>query len=180
LQQASDQRGVIAIEAVGHYGLEGNAGFHRLDHQRQRNLRFAMETRVLLATCQAAFRSVRRHVQRIVALRIDPQRDDGDDAVVDFTYSAKVLARHIVGGVAVLAVASIVDDQDPIGITSCQWLSLQQLRRSGSNGIGIPVGFGQEKLELLHRAVCAWHSGSAPASAVSVLFWSRGASNPAR
>ena len=43
-----------------------------------------------------------------------PQRGPGHDAVVDLAHRAQVMARHMVGGMAVLAVARVIDDQHAV------------------------------------------------------------------
>jgi hypothetical protein len=117
LQQRRFEVMVVAVKAVGHDGVKRYTCGPCLLDQAQSDLRFGAKRRVLLYPGQTLLRGVGHHMQRVVALPIGPQDGHGHDAIVDFAHRAQVLARHMLGGAAVLAipVSSITSTPEPEG-----------------------------------------------------------------
>ncbi len=99
---------------------------------------------------------------------------------VSLAVPAQPLMAHVRGLGPVLAIARIVDHQHPAAMRRGRRVCPQQLQPPGVDPVQIPPRFGQEELQRCTDRCCAPATGSAPASAVSVLFRSRGASSPAR
>jgi hypothetical protein len=122
----------------------------RLLDQVECNLRFRAKRRILLSPGQPLLGRVGHHMQRVVVHFVGPQRGHGDDAVVDLADRAQVLARHMIGGAALLAVPRVIDDQHTVGRWSRGRLGEQQRQAPGIDRFGVPGGLGEEKLQPLH------------------------------
>jgi hypothetical protein len=80
-------------------------------HQLHGQLRLGPEPRIPLAARQPGGRRVGHGMHRPIDPLVGPQAGHRDDAVVDLAHRAEILAGHVRGGGAVLAVAGVVDDQ---------------------------------------------------------------------
>ena len=87
---------------------------------------------------------------------------------------------HVRGLGPVLAVPAVVDHQHPAAMRRGRRIGPQQLQPPRIHLVSVPPGLGQEELQPLHRRMLRAGHRLGPANAVSVLFRSRGASNPAR
>ncbi len=151
--QRLDKPGVVAVQAVGHHRPERNAGLPGRRDQRGGQLRLGPKPRVALALGKPGRRRVGHQVQRPVAARIGPQAGDTDDAVVGLADRAKLLAGHMVGVVAVLAVAGVVDHQHPPRMRRGGRVGLEQPDPLLVDRLVVPGRFRQEPLQPLHLAV---------------------------
>ena len=109
--QRVGEAGVVAIGTVGHHRPEPDAGLQGGLDQLHGQLRLGLEPGIPLAGRQPRGRGVGHGVHRPVAALVGPQAGHGDDAVVDLADRAEILAGHMRGGGAVLAVAGVIDHQ---------------------------------------------------------------------
>jgi len=72
-------------------------------------------------------RSVGLDFQRVVDSLIGPQRAHGDHPIVYLSDARKVLAAHVGGLLALLAVASFVDDEGATVVRSASGIFQQEL-----------------------------------------------------
>jgi hypothetical protein len=77
---------------------------------------------------------------------IGPQRGYRDNAVVDLADGTQVLARHVIGRVAILAIARIVNHQHAAGRWRAVFGLHQQRKPLRGNRLRVPARFGQEEL----------------------------------
>jgi hypothetical protein len=87
---------------------------------------------------------------------------------------------HVRGRRAVLAVPAVIDHQHTRVVRGGRRIREQQFQPAVIDPLGIPPGSERKNCSRCTAGCCAPSAGSAPASAVSVLFRSRGASSPAR
>ena len=135
-------------------------------------------TRVLLAAGQPRRRGVGHGMHRPIAALIGPQAGHGDDAVVDLAHRAEVLAGHMRGGGAVLAVAGVVDDQHARIMGGGGRVLAQQLHPPVVDRSWSQADSDRNHCSRWTSRCWAPMIGSAPASPVSVLLRSRGSSRP--
>jgi hypothetical protein len=57
-----------------------------------------------------------------------PQRGDGDNAIVDLAHRVEILTGDMVGGAAILPIASIINDEHAIVGGRSQRISAEQLQ----------------------------------------------------
>jgi hypothetical protein len=111
---------------------------------------------------------------------VSPQRGDGDHAVTGLAVPAQPLMAHVRGRRAVLAVPAVIDHQHTRVVRGGRRIREQQFQPAVIDPLGIPPDSERKNCSRCTAGCCAPSAGSAPASAVSVLFRSRGASSPAR
>ena len=68
-----------------------------------------------------------------------------DNAVIDFSNRAQVLARHMIGGAALLAVAPVINDQDTVRRRGRGRFTSQQRQSFGIDRFAVPGSLGEEK-----------------------------------
>ncbi len=54
-------------------------------------------------------------MQRIIARLIGPQRDDRDNVIAYLAHRTQILPRHMIDGMALLAISRVVDREDALG-----------------------------------------------------------------
>ncbi len=64
---------------------------------------------------------------------------DGDDAVVDLADRTEILARDVIGGTALLALARVIDDEHAVGGRRSQGSGAEQLQIACDDRFGIPA-----------------------------------------
>jgi hypothetical protein len=104
-------------------------------------------------------------MEREIKTRVRPQAANCHNTVVDLADGAQVLAGHVIGLGARLAVPTIVDDEDPFLVGSGAGVIQEQLQTAGVNGGTIPGRLGEEVLELLHSRVLGILDRSGPSQA---------------
>ena len=125
-------------------------------------------------------RGIRHRIHRVIQPLIGPHRGDGHDPVASLAVPAQPLMTHVRGLGAVLAVPGIVDHQHPAAMRRGRRVRQQQLQPARVDPPGSHRDSDRKNCSRCTAGCCAPATGSAPASAVSVLFRSRGASSPAR
>ena len=109
--QGVGEAGIVTVEAVGHHRPEPAAGLLGGLDQLDGELRLGPKLRIALALGQPGCWRVRHRMHRPVAALVSPQAGHRDDAVVDLADRPQILAGHMGGGGAVLAVPGVVDHQ---------------------------------------------------------------------
>ena len=145
--QRSGEARVVAVGAVGHDRPEPDAGLLGGLHQFHGELWLGLEPGIALATRQPGRRSVGHGLHRPVAALVGPRAGHRDDAVVDLADRAEILAGHMGGGAAVLAVAGVVDHQRPSVVRGSGRVLTQQPHPPLVEQLMIPGRLGQEPLQ---------------------------------
>ena len=180
LRELAAEPVLVAVGAVRGHRPEREPRRPGPERQVRADRQLGPEPRIVLPLREVPRRGVRHRVHRIVQPLIGPHRGDGDHPVVGLAVPAQPLMAHVRGLHPVLAVPAVIDHQHPRIVRGGRRIRPQQLQPAGIDPLRVPPGLGEEELQPLHRRCCAPATGSAPASAVSVLFRSRGASSPAR
>jgi hypothetical protein len=102
---------VVAIETVGHDRTKGDSRGHGGVHQRLRYLRLGAKRRIRLAPGEPTRRGIRLPMQRLVHPLVGPERGHGAQPVVDLADGAELLAGHLGGLRAGLAIPGIIEHQ---------------------------------------------------------------------
>jgi hypothetical protein len=84
------------------------------------------------------------------------------NAIVDLAHRSQVLAGHMIGLDARLAVSTAIDDEDSLMVRTGAWVIQEQLQAAGVDGLTVPGGLGKEALELLHSEMFAVFDGPGP------------------
>ena len=122
-------------------------------HQLHGQLRLGPEPRIPLAARQPRRRRVGHRVHRPIDPLVGPQAGHRDDAVVDLAHRAQVLAGHMGGGGAVLAVAGVVQHQHAPVIGGGGRVLAQQPHPPVVDHLVVPGRFRKEPLQPLDLAV---------------------------
>jgi hypothetical protein len=117
-------------------------------------------------------------MERVVDALVRPQAADRHDPVLDLAARAEVLRRHMGGVRARLAVAGVVDDQDPVLMRGSGWITRQPSNRHALTASASQLDSERKNCSWWTGAAWASTIGSAPAKTVSVLARSRGNSSP--
>jgi hypothetical protein len=118
-------------------------------------------------------------MHRIVKPFVSPRRGDGDHAVIGFARAARPLMTHVRGLRAMRSPELLITSTPPpCGAVAGSVRSSSNLRLLTCSGSHRDSE--RKNCSRCTAACCASVTGSAPASAVSVLFRSRGASSPVR
>jgi hypothetical protein len=88
-------------------------------------------------------------MHRPIAALVGPEAGHGDDAVVGLADRAEVLAGHMRGRRAVLAVAGVVNHQHPSLVRGGGWIRAHQLHPPVVDGLVIPGRLRQKPLQPL-------------------------------
>jgi hypothetical protein len=130
-------------------------------------LRLGAETGIFFATFKVVRGGVGLDLQRVVESLISPKRAHGDHSIVYLTDARKVLAAHVGGLLALLAVASFVDDEGTSVVRSGSGIFQQELDPAPVYLFVIPPGLREEPLQALRLGRrCAPTTGSVLARAV--------------
>ena len=170
---------LIPVGAVRGHRPEREPRLPGPDRQVRADRQLGPEPRVALPLREVPRRGVRHRVHRVIQPLIGPHRGDGDHPVVGLAVPAQPLMAHVRGLLPSLRSPLSSITSTP-AVRGGRRIRQQQLQPPGIDPLRIPPRLRQEELQPLHRRCCAPATGSAPASAVSVLFRSRGASSPAR
>ena len=116
------------ISTVGHSRLEADAGCLCLLNESKRNARLGAKRRILPAASEPASRRIRHHMQGIITTLICPQAGHCHNAIVGFADRAQILARDVIGGVALFAIAGVIDHQHALVGGTGRGIGRQQLQ----------------------------------------------------
>jgi hypothetical protein len=83
--------------------------------------------------------------------RIGPQAGHRHDAVAQLADAAQIVVADVRRVGAILAVPGLVDHQRTLRVRRRERVGVQFLNAARRHRLGVPVGLGEEELQLLHR-----------------------------
>jgi hypothetical protein len=119
-------------------------------------------------------------MQRPVAPRIRPQAGHRHDAVVGLADRPEILAGHVRGRGAVLAVAGVVEHQHALGARRGRRIRTQQLDPPLVDLLVVPGRLREEPLQPLDLAVLSAHDWLGVGQGGQGLVAVAGSSSPCR
>src|SRR5215211_3143220 len=116
------------------------------------------ETGIFFAAFEVVRGGVGLDLQRVVDSLVGPERAHGDHPIVYLSDARKVLAANVVGLLALLAVASFVDDEGATVVRSGSGIFQQELDPAPVYLFGIPCRLREEPLQALRLLALRSHN----------------------
>jgi hypothetical protein len=133
---------IFTVEGIGNHGTHGPLLGNGTLKEFNSNLWLGAEGGVSLALRKPVCRRIGLDLKRVRDALVSPEAGDGDHTSVGFAEIGQVLTPNMCGPFAILAVTTLVNDEDTgrvrggagIGTEELQALGIDDLRRPGRRG----------------------------------------------
>src|SRR5712692_675466 len=154
--ESCSQGAVLSVEVISYHRSKGNSSGVRPVDQFQCDLEFGPKSGIVLAFLKVMSRRVGFEIDGVIDLFVSPQAGDGDHSIVDLAQLSQILPADMSRLVAIFAISSLIDDQNPLGRRRGCRVFAQQLEPTFLYLALIPVCFREEPLQRLR----SWQLGS--------------------